>query len=198
MQSDERRIAREQLVTAMLGGQSWQQVSARAPVPVKRAMAYRLLHAVRIKGNIALQDGRHGHPIKLRGEARTFLEEYCRKTPQTPSSTLQMALRERFNLQMSVSQINRIRAVLDVSNFSKPPQQEKKRQNQGLLHHTQSGKKVQGVFCYLLPPMRRNCFPAWRLLSPRTYSRLIHRYVSLIADLHPCAICCSPCSFCKR
>ena len=198
VQSDERHIAREQLVTAMLGGQSWQQVSAGAPVPVKRAMAYRLLHAVRTKGNIALQDGRHGHPIKLRGEARTFLEEYCRKTPQTPSSTLQMALRERFDLQMSVSQINRVRAALGVSNLSKQSPQEKKRQNQGLLRHSQSGKKVQGVFCYLLPPMRRNCFLAWRLLSPRTCPRLIHRYVSPIADLHPCAVCCSPCSFCKR
>ena len=180
----------------MLEGRTFRQVSASTPTPLKRAMAYRLLHAVRIKGNIALQDGRHGHPIKLRGEARTFLEEYCRKTPQTPSSTLQMALRERFNLQMSVSQINRIRAVLGVSNFSKPPQQEKKRQNQGLLRHTQSGKKVQGVCCYWPPPRKQSCFPAWRRLSSRTSPQLLHRCVLPEVDLQPCVVSCShSCSY---
>lgn len=38
------QITREQLVTAMLEGQTWQQVSTGLPMPVKRAMAYRLLH----------------------------------------------------------------------------------------------------------------------------------------------------------
>ena len=104
-------------------------------------MAYRLLQAVRERGNAVLQDGRHGHPIKLRGEARDFLEAYCRETPCTPSSALQAALRDRFNLQMSVSQINRVRAALGLSNPSKRSSQEKKRENQGLLRHRQSGKK---------------------------------------------------------
>ena len=90
-------------------------------------MAYRLLQAVRERGNAALQDGRHGHPSKLRGEARTFLETCCRETLCTPSPTLQAALRERFDLQVSVSQINRVRVALGVSNPSKRSQQEKKR-----------------------------------------------------------------------
>jgi hypothetical protein len=51
------QVTREQLVTAMLEGRTFQQVSAGAPVPLKRAMAYRLLRAVRTKGTIALQDG---------------------------------------------------------------------------------------------------------------------------------------------
>jgi hypothetical protein len=58
-------------------------------------MTYRFLRAVRIKGNIALQDGRHGHPSKLRGEARAFLEASCREAPCTSSPTLQAALRDR-------------------------------------------------------------------------------------------------------
>ena len=45
--------AREQLVTALVAGRTFQEVSAAAPVPVKRAMAYRLLRAVRTKGNSA-------------------------------------------------------------------------------------------------------------------------------------------------
>jgi transposase len=122
----QRQVAREQLVTAMLKGRTFQEVSAASPVPVKQAMAYRLLRAVRTRGNIALQDGRRGHPSKLRGEARAFLEASCREAPSTPSSALQVALRERFDLQVSVSQINRVRAALGVSNPSKKSPQEKK------------------------------------------------------------------------
>ena len=119
--------AREQLVIALLEGHSWKEVSEGPDVPLKRAMAYRLLHAVRTEGSIALQDGRHGHPSKLRGEARAFLEATCREAPRTPSPTLRAALRERFNLQVSVSQINRVPAALGVSNHSRRSPQEKKR-----------------------------------------------------------------------
>jgi transposase len=82
-ESTRRSIAKKQLVTAMLEGRTFREVSAESPVPVKQAMAYRLLRAVRAKGNIALQDGRHGHPSKLRGEARAFLEAFCREAPST-------------------------------------------------------------------------------------------------------------------
>jgi transposase len=127
LERNQRQIAREQLVTAMLEGRTFQEVSAESPVPVKRAMAYRLLRAVRTKGSIALQDGRQGHPSKLRGEARAFLEASCREAPSMPSSILQVTLRERFDLQVSVSQINRVRATLGVSNPSRRSPQEKKR-----------------------------------------------------------------------
>jgi len=90
-------------------------------------MAYRLVRAVRTRGEEALEDGRHGHPSKLRGEARTFLEEYCRKAPQTSSSNVQAVLRERFDLSVSISQINRVRAALGLSNHSLSRTQEKKR-----------------------------------------------------------------------
>jgi transposase len=141
MERKERQVAREHLVTAMLAGQSWQEAASVGVTPLKRAMAYRMVHAVRLKGKCALQDGRHGHPSKLRGEARAFLEGACREAPHTSSSALQSALQERFDLQVSVSQINRVRAVLGVSNPSRRSPQEKKRADQGLLHQSQSGKK---------------------------------------------------------
>lgn len=150
MGNEEKRqhqAAREQLITALLEGHSWQQISTGSSVPLKRAMAYRLLHAVRTKGEIALQDGRHGHPSKLRGEARAFLEACCREAPCTPSPTFQVALRERFDLQVSVSQINRVRAALGVSNHSRRSPQEKKQKSQGLLRHSQSGKKESAACC---------------------------------------------------
>jgi len=124
VERNQRQVARAQLVATMSEGHSFQEVSMGSPVPVKRAMAYRLLRAVRAKGNIALQDGRHGHPIKLRGEARAFLQACCQEAPCTPSPTLQAALRERFDLQVSVSQINRVRAALGVSNPSRRSPQE--------------------------------------------------------------------------
>jgi transposase len=128
MEKNERQEARSRLVKAMLAGQSWPEaVAATDPVPIKRAMAYRLARAVRTRGDAALGDGRHGHPSKLRGEARTFLEAYCRRDPSMPSSTLQVTLRERFNLSVSISQINRVRAALGVSNRPQNQEQGKKR-----------------------------------------------------------------------
>ena len=118
MENNERQTTRARLVTMMLAGQSWRQAAAATAMPVKRAMAYRLVRVVRIRGEAALQDGRHGHPSKLRGEARTWVETYCRDTPQTPSWQVQAALKERFQLSVSISQINRLRAALGVGTHS--------------------------------------------------------------------------------
>jgi transposase len=127
VERNQRQLMREQFITAMQEGCTFQEVSKGSDVPLKRAMAYRLLHAVRTKGESAVQDGRHGHPVKLRGAARTFLEEYCRQAPSTPSSAIQTLLQERFGLSMSTSQINRVRAALGVSNHQRNQKQEKKR-----------------------------------------------------------------------
>jgi transposase len=127
MDKEQQRAAKVRLVAQMQAGQSWQVAAATAGVQTSQSTAYRLLQVVRKQGETALLDGRHGHPSKLRGEARTFLEDYCRKTPQTPSSTVQAALRERFNLSVSVSQINRVRAALGVSNHPQNQEQGKKR-----------------------------------------------------------------------
>jgi transposase len=139
MDKEQRRTAKAHLVTGMQAGQSWQTAAAQAGLPISQSNAYRLWGAFRQRGVTALEDGRHGHPSKLRGEAGTFLEDSCRKTPQTPSSTIQTALRERFDLRVSISQINRVRAALGVSNHSKKSPREKKRENQRLLRHPQSG-----------------------------------------------------------
>ena len=103
MEKNERQMARQHLVAAMLAGQSWQQIAQAEALPLKRGMAYRLVHAVRTSGDAALADGRHRHPSKLRGEARAFLEACCREAPCTPSATLQATLRERFDLQVTSS-----------------------------------------------------------------------------------------------
>jgi transposase len=135
-------------VAGLQEGQSWQAAAAQAGLQTSQSNAYRLWLAVRQRGETALEDGRHGHAIKLRGEARTFLEEHCRQAPQTPSSTIQAALRERFHVSVSISQLNRVRAVLGVSNRSQNQEQGKKRKEKKFLPPApQNGRKVQAVSC---------------------------------------------------
>lgn len=144
------RSAKTHLVALMQQGYSYQAARALAGRSVSQSTAYRLLQLVRKQGEVAFQDGRHGHPIKLRGTARTFLEEQCRQAPPTPSSLIQTLLRERFNLCVSISQINRVRAALGISNFRKRQGQGKKRKSKRPPSAPQSGRKVQEVF-YSLP-----------------------------------------------
>lgn len=131
MEKEQLRAAKAQLVAQMQKGHSWQGAAATAGIRITQSTAYRLCRAVRERGETALQDGRHGHPSKLRGAVRTFLEEQCRQAPQTPSSTIQMKLRERFDLHVSISQINRVRRQLGVSNHSKNQEPGKRRQHRG-------------------------------------------------------------------
>jgi putative transposase len=116
--------ARVQVVEAMEQGLSWHEAAKRAGLQICQSTAYRLRQRMRQGGEQALHEGRHGHPVKLRGEVRKFLEQTCRQAPSTPSHEIQTQLVERFSLSVSVSQINRVRAMLRVSNL---PQSAKKK-----------------------------------------------------------------------
>ncbi len=116
--------ARVQVVEAMEQGLPWHEATKRAGLQISQATAYRLRQRMRQGGKQALQEGRHGHPAKLRGEVREWLKETCRQVPHTPSHEIQAQLVERFALPISVSQLNRVRAALGVSNL---PQSAKKK-----------------------------------------------------------------------
>jgi transposase len=147
MDKEQLSYAKACLVSCMQEGQSWQSAAAVAGLQISQSNAYWLWRTFRRQGETALSDGRHGHPSKLRGDARAFLEEQCRQAPQTPSSTIQMKLRERFDLSVSVSQINRVRAALGRSLHRKRLEQGKKTQKRSLFQLKQSGRKAQGVSC---------------------------------------------------
>src|SRR6266852_2968245 len=117
-------IARVQMVEAMEQGLPWHEAAKLAGLQISQSTAYRLRQRLRRGGKQALQEGRHGHPAKVRGEVREFLEETCRQAPHTPSHEIQARLSKRFPLSISVSQLNRVRATLGVSN---PPQSVKKK-----------------------------------------------------------------------
>jgi len=124
MEANELYTARVQVVEAMEQGLPWHEATRRAGLQISQSTAYRLRQRMRQGGEPALREGRHGHPVKLRGEVRTFLEQTCQQTPSTPSHEIQTQLARQFSLQVSVSQINRVRATLGVSN---PPQSAKKK-----------------------------------------------------------------------
>lgn len=128
MDKEQYYAAKTQLVAEMPDGQSWREAAANAELQISQSNAYRLWLAVRQCGEAAWKEGRHGHPIKLRGAARAFLQQYCQQAPQTPSSTIQRELQERFDLRMSISQINRVRTALGVSNSSTGHMPGKKRE----------------------------------------------------------------------
>lgn len=127
MDKEQRSAAKARLVAYIQEGQTWRVAAEIAGIQTSQSTAYRLLQTYRLRGEAGLQDGRHGHPIKLRGAARTFLEEKCRQTPHTTSSTIQVELQKRFDLSVSISQINRVRAALNLSNHTRGQKQEKKR-----------------------------------------------------------------------
>lgn len=149
------RSTKIHLLTLMQDGYSYQAATDLAGVPVSQSTAYRLLQVVRKQGEAAFQDGRHGHPRKLRGPVRTFLEDQCRQAPSTPSSVIQRLLHECFDLRVSISQINRVRAALGMSNYQQ--KQEKKQQEKRLLLLNQRGRKAQAVSCCLQLPIKRAC-----------------------------------------
>jgi transposase len=124
MEKAQLHAARVQMVEMMEQGVPWHEAAKRASLLISRSTATRLRQRMREAGEQALREGRHGHPAKLRGEARQWLEETCRQTPHAPSHEIQSQLAQQFSLTISVSQINRVRAILGVSN---PPQRAKKK-----------------------------------------------------------------------
>ncbi len=128
MEAEQRRAAKEQMIALMQAGYRWQAVAAQAGIQISRSTAYRLLRLVRTRGKAAFQDGRHGHPAKLRTAERTWLETYCHTSPHPSSRVVQAAFQEQFGIQISIGYLNQVRA------------------NLGLGSRTQeTGKKTRGV-----------------------------------------------------
>jgi transposase len=112
------RSARLQLIGRMFAGQSWQTAVAESQLHMSRATAYRLVQQARNedKATMPFLDDRHGHPYKVTERVQVWINEVCRENRQLPSSRVQRELKSRFGVAVSVSQINRVRATLGVSN----------------------------------------------------------------------------------
>ena len=111
----QRRAAKEHLLADLQRGCSVPEAHCRMPIPLHRTTIYRFRQRVQADPVAALADGRHGHPIKLRGDVRDWLVAFCQAAPHTPSYLVQVALHERFDVLVSISQLNRFRAAHGLS-----------------------------------------------------------------------------------
>ncbi len=110
-QRQERRSVRLDLVRQVELGATASEAQRRCPVPMHRTTVYRPLKRVGQEGEQAFSERRHGHPVKLRGEVLTWLLDYRQSHASVSSSELQHLIAERFNLSVSVSQLNRVGAA---------------------------------------------------------------------------------------
>ena len=118
---EERRAAKAQLVAGMDAGLSWKEAAAAAGITTSEATAFRLRRRVQREGETALDDHRHGYPYKLPSAVRHWLTAYCQDHPYTPSHAVQIALREQFDVLISVGYLNQVRAALDLRSVPPPP-----------------------------------------------------------------------------
>jgi len=120
MEEEQNHTAKRKLVALMQAGHSWQEAATMAGVQISRSAAYRLLQKVRTQGEAGLQDGRHGHPAKLREPVQRWLKAYCQAAPGTPSHIVQQALQNHFGVLVSISHLNATRAALGLRSRATP------------------------------------------------------------------------------
>jgi transposase len=108
------RAAKAHLVEAMDSGMNWQDAAAEAGLLVSRATAYRIWLRAWREGPDSFEDGRHGHPTKLRAPIQDWIVTLCQDAPHTPSHILQGLIADQFGITASIRQINRVRAARNV------------------------------------------------------------------------------------
>ncbi len=117
---EQRQAAKREIVKQIEQGVAAREARMNNAVPMHRTTIYRLLKRVQREGESGFADGRHGHPVKLRGEVLTCLIEHCQASPSVSSAQVQHAIAERFGCAPSVSQLNRVRARLGMSRHPIP------------------------------------------------------------------------------
>jgi transposase len=112
---EQRQAGKREIIRQGEQGASAKVARVHSAAPMHRATVYRLLKRVQHDGEQAFADGRYGHPAKLRGEMLALLIEHCQANPSVSSPRVRQALQERFDLSISVSQLNHVRASLGLS-----------------------------------------------------------------------------------
>jgi transposase len=102
--------AKIKMAELMLRGMNWEEAVLEAGVLTSRSGAYWFLGQYCLRGEQALEDRRRGQAYKLCGDRLEWLLARCREAPESTSQELQAEIMERYGLQVSTSQINRVRA----------------------------------------------------------------------------------------
>jgi transposase len=112
MQATDHAVAKMQVGRAMLQGCSWQEAVQAAGVQMSRATAYRVRQRMLAHGEDALGERRQGHPTKVCGAVRTWLEGYYQQHPHAPGKAVQALLEGQCGRRVSVTHLDRVRAAL--------------------------------------------------------------------------------------
>ena len=104
-----------EVVDLMVAGQPRQEAVEQAEVEISASTAYRWVTCWREQGRAGLIDGRQGHRYKMTAEVRAWLQVYCQQAPHSRSSVVRKVIKERFELEVSRTHLNRVRAELGVS-----------------------------------------------------------------------------------
>lgn len=117
MKDHPERTARLHLLEYMFAGYSWQSAVSQSGLHISRSTAYRLRQQARDEDKAAsvFLDDRHGHPYQLTEPVCVWMVEFCTDNPQVASSRVQAELKSTFGIEVSVSQINRVRAAYRVT-----------------------------------------------------------------------------------
>ncbi len=131
MKDHPERTARLHLLEHMFAGHSWQTAVSLSGLHIARSTAYRLRQRARDEDKAALVflDDRHGHPYKLTEPVRMWMVQFCTTNPQVASSRVQTELKTIFGVQVSVSQINRVRAAYGMTRQGQSRVQEQGEKN---------------------------------------------------------------------
>lgn len=117
MKDHPERTARLHFLEYLFAGHSWQSAVSQSGVHISRSTAYRLRQRAREEDKAALVflDDRHGHPSKMTEPVRAWMVELCTSNPRVASSQIQAELKATFGREISISQINRVRAAAGVT-----------------------------------------------------------------------------------
>jgi len=154
MQETADAVAKTQVGRAMLQGCSWREAVQAAGVQMSRATAYRLRQRMLADGEAAWHDRRQGHVIKVRGAVRIWLETYYQQHPRAPGKVVQALLEAHFDVRISVTHLNRVRAALTGAT-----------RKEGKISRGH-GRMGQVVSCCWPPQRNQTCYQHWRRRSP--------------------------------
>jgi transposase len=131
MKEHPERTARWHFLEYMFAGHSWQSAVSQSGLHISRSTAYRLRQRARqeAKAGRVFSDDRHGHPYKMTEPVRAWMVEFCTTNPQVASSQIQAELKATFGREVSISQINRVRAASGVTRQGQRPVEEHREKN---------------------------------------------------------------------
>ena len=112
------------VLAALAAGLPWNEARQRTTAPVSRATIFRWQARFATDGDAVFQEQRHGHAWRVSPPVQDWIVTYCQAHPHTPSHTLKLLLAAELDCTVSVTQLNRVRARLDV--IYQRPRHEKK------------------------------------------------------------------------